>query len=146
MNWVDLLGFGQSFTFFSRVESNVQREASRVRGWFRRPWGYAKTPRIGFARATPARHQFAMTGSQMARTTAAALAQLDLSPRWLGDGDPASAAAARPRTSDQDIDQPSGTLLPVGASRDVGYADKGPKEINRVEVLTYVATGDRALH
>ena len=52
----------------------------------------------------------------------------------------------RPRTGNKDIDQPSRALRPVRAGRDIGDADDSPKEIERVEVLAYVAALDRALH
>jgi hypothetical protein len=59
---------------------------------------------------------------------------------------PAAGLFHRPRTGNKDIDQPSRAWLPVRAGRDIGDADDGPKKINRVEVLTYVAALDRALH
>src|SRR5580658_950756 len=51
-----------------------------------------------------------------------------------------------PRTGNKDIDQPSRALLPVRAGRDIGDAYDSPKEIDRVEVLAYVAALDRPLH
>src|SRR5882724_5227956 len=52
----------------------------------------------------------------------------------------------RPRTCDEDIHQSLGTLLPVRGGRHAGDADKSPKQIEWVEVLTYVPALDCALH
>ena len=50
------------------------------------------------------------------------------------------------RTGDEDIHRPPRALLPFRAGRHVGDADESPKEVNRVEVLAYVAVLDRARH
>ena len=52
----------------------------------------------------------------------------------------------RPRTGNEDIHQSPGALLPIWAGRHVGHADKSPKQIERVEVLSDVATVDRTLY
>src|ERR1700741_4836795 len=51
-----------------------------------------------------------------------------------------------PRTSDEDIHQSPGALLPVRAGRHVSDADEGLPEIDWVEVPTYVAAFDTALY
>src|SRR5246127_1703803 len=51
-----------------------------------------------------------------------------------------------PRTSDEDIHQSPGALLPVRAGRHVSDADEGLQEIDWVEVPTYVAAFDTALY
>jgi hypothetical protein len=50
------------------------------------------------------------------------------------------------RTSDEDIHESPGALLPVRTRRHVGDADKGPKQIERVEISPDVAVLNRALH
>jgi hypothetical protein len=50
------------------------------------------------------------------------------------------------RTAYEDIHESPRALLPVGAGGHVGDANQGPKQIDWVEVLSYVAVLDRALH
>jgi hypothetical protein len=51
-----------------------------------------------------------------------------------------------PRTSDKDVHQSRGALLPVRAGRHVSDADESLQGIDRVEVPTYVAAFDTALY
>ena len=51
----------------------------------------------------------------------------------------------RPRTCQENVHQPPGALLPVGAGGDVGHADQGAKQIKRVEIFSNVAALDRPL-
>ena len=51
-----------------------------------------------------------------------------------------------PRACDQNIHQSPGALLPVGTGRDIRHSDQSAKQINRVEVFTYIAAFDGALH
>jgi hypothetical protein len=51
-----------------------------------------------------------------------------------------------PGTQDKNLHQSPRALLPVRAGRDIGDADKSAKQIDRVNVLAYVAALDRALH
>jgi len=51
-----------------------------------------------------------------------------------------------PRTYDEDVHEPSGALLPVGARRHVGDADQRPEQIEWLQVSTDVAAFDCAFH
>jgi len=51
-----------------------------------------------------------------------------------------------PRTGDEDVHQSPGALLPVRGGRNIGDADKCSKQVEWVEIFTYVAALDCALH
>jgi hypothetical protein len=50
-----------------------------------------------------------------------------------------------PRTSDEDIYQSPGALLPVRTGRYVGHADERPKQIEWVEIASYITGLDGVL-
>ena len=51
-----------------------------------------------------------------------------------------------PRSEDEDLDKSFCALLPVRRGCHVGDADQSAKQIEGIEVLTYVAALDRSLH
>ena len=52
----------------------------------------------------------------------------------------------RPRTSYQDVHKSPRVLVPFRIGRHAGDADKSPQQIDRIQVLAYVAALHRALH
>lgn len=51
-----------------------------------------------------------------------------------------------PRTQNEYLHQSARALLPVRAGRHISDADESSKEIDGIEVLSYVAALDRPLH